>query len=229
MTESDHNSEKEAERNRAFTLVAERIANSKATVETDPFTSTSPHPDDSKYGLHKRTKSGDKPHNEDSYSNIFSEDKGVLRAFKDGEDPTENKQIPLASNAVTNDTDAVHGTKPGLKRALVEQDFEEIKEVDEYNDSYDARRFNEQLHSEPTKREDEFDKIPEKLNIDLKQSKSPSKHYKLKEEDLEVQNTQEDIPEDEEEQPPIMVDHKFCTQCKLEQPLRTKHCKSCKK
>jgi hypothetical protein len=32
-----------------------------------------------------------------------------------------------------------------------------------------------------------------------------------------------------EDRIPILVDKKYCTKCNLEQPLRTKHCKDCKK
>ena len=228
ITDSSQNSEKDTERNRAFTLVAERIANSRATVETDPFTSNSPNGiDDTKDAIHRRARPGDGLHGEDSYSHMFSEEKGVLRSFKEGDDTTENKQIPLASNAPTNDTDAIRGTKTTMKRALADQDFEEIKEVDEQNDSFDARKFNENLHSEPTRPDNQFESNPEKPVEEFKQGKHASKHHKLHEEDLEMQNTDPgDTPDDVQT---IFVEHKFCTQCNIEQPLRTKHCRSCKK
>ena len=55
------------------------------------------------------------------YDNIhIEEDKGVFKSFKDGEENMENKQIPLASNAVTNDTDNLAANTQGVKRMLAE-------------------------------------------------------------------------------------------------------------
>lgn len=63
----------------------------------------------------------------------------------------ENKQIPLASNAVTNDTDNIASNTQGvIKRIVVEpNNFESIKEVDENNESFDARRKFEEIDPKP--------------------------------------------------------------------------------
>lgn len=201
-------------------MIAERIANSRATVETDPYNSFSPHGDDNKFGAIRR--SDDNNHGEDSMAHMFGDDKGVLKNFKGGEDPTENKQLPLSSNAVTNDTDA-HGSKNTIKKLTANHEFEEIKEVDEYNDSFDAKRHAEHLNSEPTKQDRDF----EKNTFDFVQGKNPNKHHKLEEEDIEANHTNDNNDDDEPDM--LMVEHKFCTQCNIEQPLRTKHCRSCKK
>ena len=112
--------------------MAERIANSRATVETEHMGSSTPPGQDTNATFHKRTKSLEESKSDRTTSNGFNEDeKGVLRAFKDGNETTENKQIQLASNAQTNDTDNLAGTIPAMKRNIIESDFEEIKEEDE--------------------------------------------------------------------------------------------------
>eukprot|EP00343_Euplotes_focardii_P010854 CAMPEP_0205827118 /NCGR_PEP_ID=MMETSP0206-20130828/30920_1 /ASSEMBLY_ACC=CAM_ASM_000279 /TAXON_ID=36767 /ORGANISM="Euplotes focardii, Strain TN1" /LENGTH=365 /DNA_ID=CAMNT_0053127707 /DNA_START=196 /DNA_END=1294 /DNA_ORIENTATION=+ len=139
LSEVDSQPEGDNEKSKAFNLIADRIANSRATVETEQFAPSTPPGNDTNATFHKRTSSNEE------------EDKGVFKAFKEGEENIENKQLPLASNAVTNDTDNLASNTQGVKRILVEpKDFESIKEVDEQNDSFDARKQFEELDSAPS-------------------------------------------------------------------------------
>lgn len=129
--------------------MAERIAHSRATLETDHFHNTSPHSgNDTNSTFHKKCKSEEDGKSEETTSQGFSGyDKGMFKSFKDGDGHTGNKQLPLASNAVTNDTDNVTGATQGRKRMLPGNNIEEIKEEDENNESYDARKHIENYES----------------------------------------------------------------------------------
>lgn len=129
--------------------MAERIAHSRATLETDHFNNTSPHSENNTHStFHKKCKSEEDGKSDETTSQGFAGyDKGMFKAFKDGDSHTGNKQLPLASNAVTNDTDNVPGSTQGMKRMLADNNFEEIKEEDENNESYDARKHMENFES----------------------------------------------------------------------------------
>lgn len=163
------------------------------------------------------------------YDNIhIEEDKGVFKSFKDGEENMENKQIPLASNAVTNDTDNLAANTQGVKRMLAEpKDFESIKEEDENNESYDARKQFEEMDPEP------MNPIPD-INLEKRVVSDGDSHFKphgnkLQETDFDEEYKNADTLEDEHEENDdhlLYVEQKFCTACNIEQPLRAKHCRS---
>ena len=207
--------------------MAERIANSRATVETDHFTPSTPPGHDTNATFHKRTNSG---HDGKPLIPNFhiEDDKGMFKAFKDGEETTENKQLPLASNAVTNDTDNLAANTQGVKRMLAENDIEEIKEVDENNESYDARKQFENL--------DPLDHGVPEVNLEKRHVSDGNKEFDLEfgkkqdtdlDEEFKDHDTQEDDHEDDVNM--LFVEQKLCTVCNIEQPLRTKHCRSCRK
>lgn len=129
--------------------MAERIANSKATVETEYFTSSTPPENNTNATFHRRSNS--ELERKDEHFISLEDDKGVFKSFKECDETTENKQLPLASNplasnAVTNDTDNLASHTQGIKKMRIENsDFEAIKEVDENNESYDARKQFEEL------------------------------------------------------------------------------------
>lgn len=133
-------------------MLAERIANSRATIETENYTNSSPSGNDTYSTFHKKAKSGEEGKTD--------EDHGVFNAFKDSNETTENKQIQLASNAMTNDTDAITGPNSGVKKILADNDFEEIKEEDENNESYDARKQFENIDIENIAPDFELSKKP---------------------------------------------------------------------
>lgn len=142
----------------------------------------------------------------------------------------ENKQIPLASNAVTNDTDNLaSNTQTGVKRLLAEpKDFESIKEVDENNESFDARKKFEQMDPQPSNLTPDIQLEKRVVSDGDYQLDFKQKHYgkKLQGVDMkrEIQHS-ESIEEDLEEGEANMlfVEQKFCTVCNIEQPLRSKH------
>lgn len=125
-------------------------------------------------------------------------------------------------------------TQGGVKRILDEpKDFEAIKEVDENNESYDARKhFDEIYDASPPAPEVNLHKrivSDGDYAIDFKRQ-----HYgnKLQETDSADDEKDEDTCEEDLEANDIhmiSVDNRFCISCNAEQPLRTKHCKSCRK
>ncbi len=213
-------------------MIADRIANSKATVETDHVAASTPPGQETNGTFHKMTNSneGINPFQ------ILEDDRGVLKSFKFGDEHTENKQIPLASNAITNDTDNLaSNTQGGVKRILDEpKDFEAIKEVDENNDSFDARKQFDELgttSNPPTPKVSLHKRIVSDGDyaIDFKRQ-----HYgnKLQITESEDEDKNNDTCEDDLEENDIHVihvDNRFCISCNAEQPLRTKHCNSCRK
>lgn len=183
----------------------ERIANSRATVETDHLSSMTPPGSDTHSTFHRKTRSED----ENTSHALSDDDKGMFKAFKDSEGSTENKQIQLASNAQTSDTDNRVGTTQGRKRVLVESNFDEIKEVDEYNDSFDTR-----------KQQEEIDFSHKAPKLDLQQRavsdgdfQLSHKVLKMEQVDLEEmkehEETQDEDYEDPEEFNVLQVEKKF--------------------
>lgn len=152
--------------------------------------------------------------------------KGVYNSFKDVEETTENKQIQLASNAITNDTDFATANNSSLKRRLEQNNFEEIKEEDENNESFDIRKHFELAdhHNYPN---------AEHSKRCVSDSGRKSSAFNIQQDDLENsphddvfknQDTKEDEVECEEnDNNMIFIEQKFCTVCNIEQPLRTKH------
>lgn len=230
MNDLNSNHERDNERSKAFNLMAERIANSRATVETEHFTHTTPPANDTNATFHKRTKSGEESKSDRTTSHGFTDDdnKGVFKAFQ--EETSENKQIQLASNAVTNDTENLAGTTHGIKRQIADNDFEEIKEEDENNESYDARKNFEQLDAGNDLPDVDLEKRPHSDRVFDLDGKDLTDKYKETDFDEEYKNeeTQED-DHDEGDVNMLFVEQKLCTVCNIEQPLRTKHCRSCKK
>jgi hypothetical protein len=184
------NQENDSERSKAFNFMQERIANSRATVETDHFSSMTPPGNDTHSTFHKKTRSED----ENTFHALSEDDNGMFKAFKDSEGSTENKQIQLASNAQTSDTDNRVGTTQGRKRMLVENNFDEIKEVDEYNDSFDARKQQD---------ETEFPHKAPKINFQLRAVSdgdfqlSHKAFTKMEQVDLEEMKDQEETQDEE--------------------------------
>lgn len=162
----------------------------------------------------------------------------MFKAFKECDEATENKQIPLASNplasnAVTNDTDNLDSNTRGFKKILVENiDFEAIKEVDEHNESYDARKQFEEL--------DNVKKAPE---VNLQKRVVSDGDYDLEygiknehdfdddrlEDEYKHEETHEEDEDDCNDSNMLFVEQKLCAVCNIEQPLRSKHCRSCRK
>lgn len=141
----------------------------------------------------------------------------------------------MASNAITNDTDNLaSNTQGGVKRILDEpKDFEAIKEVDENNESFDARKQFDEIDTSsvpPTPSVALHKRVVSDGDyaIDFKRQ-----HYgkKLQETDSAEGTPQQTLEEDDLEQNMnvIQVDNRFCIACNHEQPLRTKHCKSTRK
>jgi len=179
---------------------------------------------------HKKTRSEDGHSNGTSSQAFTEEDRGVFKAFKDNEDTHENRQIKLASNAVTNDTDYLAGTTQGVRKIYADSHIEEIKEVDEHNDSFDARRQFEGLDLDSATPQivlehrpaSEGDSKLNKIQFDNKLQESDL-------EDFKNQETQEGDSSDDGDANSLFVEQKFCTVCNIEQPLRSKHCRSCRK
>lgn len=202
----------------------ERIALSRATVETDHMTPSTPPSNDTNATFHKRTKSVEESKSDRTTSHGFAEDeKVVFRAFKDTYENTENKQIQLASNAVTNDTDNITRVITTKKRNLPDLDFEEIKEEDENLDRNDLS------NSVPEFKLDKRHVSEGEYEFSM-DGKRVFKHSQGSDfdEDFKNQDTQED-DQDDGDANMLFVEQKFCTVCNLEQPLRTKHCRSCRK
>ena len=210
MSDSDNNTDRESDKSKAFTLMAERIANSRATVETENYTISSPSGNDTYSTFHKKHKSGGDETNSQMYK---EDDNGVFKAFKDGKESTENKQLPLASNAVTNDTDVVTGTNSGPKKVIVGNDFEEIKEEDENNESYDARKQFENIDYVNSAPEFELAKYPASANVpDLELGDKNDKENNDEQEYSNTQETKEDEEEDDDNDLNMLnVEQKFCT------------------
>ena len=211
-------------------MMAERIANSRATVETEQAPHSSPFSGgDSNSIFNQKMKN-----NEDDQDQLEGDDfKGVINSFKDVEETTENKQIQLASNAITNDTDFATANNSGLKKRLEQKDFEEIKEVDENNESYDIRK-----HFEVAEHHNNYPNIEHSKRF-VSDSGRKSSAFNIHQDDLENSaqddvfknhDTKEDEVEcDEGDNNMIYIEQKFWTVCNIEQPLRTKHWRSCKK
>jgi hypothetical protein len=165
----------------------------------------------------------------------------MFKAFKECDEANENRQIPLASNplasnAVTNDTDNLDSNTRGFKKMLVENiDFEAIKEVDEHNESYDARKQFEEL--------DNVSKPP-KVNLQKRVVSDGDYEYDLEygrkhdqhefdddrlEDEYKHEDTHEDDGDDCNDSNMLFVEQKLCAVCNIEQPLRSKHCRSCRK
>ena len=210
--------------------MAERIANSRATFETEQVPHSSPlSGGDTNSTFHHKGKG-----NEENQFQLNSEDfKGVLKSFKDGEESTENKQLPLASNAITNDTDFVTANNTGLKKRIELQDFEEIKEEDENYENYDVKKYHENVEKNPDYPNIEHNKrcvsdIGRK-SITLKMQQDDLE-FSAHDEVFKNQDTKEDDAEWEDiDANMIFIEQKFWTACNIEQPLRTKHCRTWKK
>ena len=217
----------DSERDKVFNAMAERIANSRATLETEQAPNSCPLSVEDVYSSpHLKVKE-----NEENHFQLYSEDfKGVLKSFKDGEEFTENKQLPLASNAITNDTDFVTANNTVLKKRLELHDFEEIKEEDENNESYDVRKYHEIANHHKNLPDIELSKRcvsdTGRKSITLKMQQDDLEHP-APDEDHKNQDTKEDEAECEEnEVNMIFIEQKFCTVCNIEQPIRTKHCRT---
>ena len=214
--------------------MAERIANSRATIETDNTPHSSRFSGDTNSTFHHRRKSGEEVKTEEIHFQYWGDElKGVFKSFKDEDGSTENKQLPLASNAITNDTDFTPGNNSGIKKILENKKFEEIKEEDENNESYDARKHIENLEDVNYPPDFDLSKKPtQQINAELKNAKWKAKNefdFSNHDDILKNQETREDEQEEDNEVNMLFVERKFWTMCSIEQPLRTKHCRKCKK
>lgn len=201
------------ERDKVFNLMAERIANSRATIETENNPHSSRLSGDTNTTFHQRRKSGEDVKTEEIHFQLAGDEmKGVFKSFKDEDCVTENKQLPLASNAVTNDTDFIPGNNVGLKKLLEIRKLEEIKE--ENNESYDARKHLDNLDDENNFPEFELNKkTPQQINkeaIEMKKSVKNEYNFSNPDELYKNQETREDDQEAEDNDVNMLfVERKF--------------------
>jgi hypothetical protein len=175
---------------------------------------------------HKKTRSEDGHSNGTSSQAFTDEDRGVFKSFKDSDDTHENRQIKLASNVVTNYTDNLAGTTQGVKKIYVDSRIEEIKEVDEHNDSYDARKQFEGLDMDSASPQIEIEhRFASEGDTKFNDKVFDNKLQETDLEDFKNQETQEGNSSDGDANC-LFVEQKFCTVCNIEQPLRSKHCRS---
>lgn len=204
---------KDLERDKVFNVMAERIANSRATLETEQNPHSSRLSGDTNSTFHYRRKSGEEVKTEEIQLQLAGDEiKGVFKSFKDEDGSTENKQLPLASNALTNDTDFVPGNNAAVKKLLEVRKLEEIKE--ENNESYDARKHFDHIDDEHIFPEFELSKkTAQEVNKESAEAKKNAKQeYNFTNPDdlFKNQETREDDRDAEENEVNMLfVERKF--------------------